>query len=116
MKISITTDNKVFSVEDEYGFDCSTIHDAVEMFKGLLVCAGFHPTNVDDAFNIEYTWFTEEERNDNMQGHLKGDKFNEGYAKGYDDALHNQKVQDFQNNLYRPEKVDEHDDEYDMFK
>ena len=71
MKISITTDKKVFSVEDEYGFDCSTIHDAVEMFKGLLVCAGFHPSNVDDAFNTEYTWFTEEERNDYMQGHLK---------------------------------------------
>jgi hypothetical protein len=26
---------------------------------------------VDDAFNTEYTWFTEEERNDNMQGHIE---------------------------------------------
>lgn len=109
MKISITTDNKVFSVEDEYGFDCSTIHDAVEMFKGLLVCAGFHPSNVDDAFNTEYTWFTEEERNDNMQGHLKNDKYNEGYTKGWDEALHNKKVQDFQENLY---KQDDKDNDY----
>jgi hypothetical protein len=101
MKISITTNNKVFSVEDEFGFDCASIHDAVEMFKGLLVCAGFHPSNVDDAFNTEYTWFTEEERNDNMQGHLKNDKFNEGYAKGWDDALHNQKVEKFQDDLYK---------------
>jgi len=106
MKISISTDNKVFSVEDEYGFDCSTIHDAVEMFKGLLVCAGFHPSNVDDAFNTEYTWFTEEERNDNMQGHLKNDKYNEGYAKGWDEALHNKKVQDFQENLYKQDDSD----------
>ena len=109
MKISISTDNKVFSVEDEYGFDCSTIHDAVEMFKGLLVCAGFHPSNVDDAFNTEYTWFTEEERNDNMQGHLKNDKYNEGYTKGWDEALHNKKVQDFQENLY---KQDDKDNDY----
>ena len=109
MKISITTDKKVFSVEDEYGFDCSTIHDAVEMFKGLLVCAGFHPSNVDDAFNTEYTWFTEEERNDNMQGHLKNDKYNEGYTKGWDEALHNKKVQDFQENLY---KQDDKDNDY----
>ena len=106
MKISITTDNKVFSVEDEYGFDCSTIHDAVEMFKGLLVCAGFHPSNVDDAFNTEYTWFTEEERGDNMQGHLKNDKYNEGYTKGWDEALHNKKVQDFQENLYKQDDSD----------
>lgn len=91
MKISITTDNKVFSVEDEYGFDCSTIHDAVEMFKGLLVCAGFHPSNVDDAFNTEYTWFTEEERNENMQGHTK------------------EKVEEWQNNLF---KQDDEDNDY----
>ena len=91
MKISITTNNKVFSVEDELGFDCTSIHEAVEMFKGLLVCAGFHPSNVDDAFNTEYTWFTEDERNDNMQGHTK------------------QEVQEWQNNMYKPDKPEEDD-------
>ena len=91
MKISITTNNKVFSVEDELGFDCTSIHEAVEMFKGLLVCAGFHPSNVDDAFNTEYTWFTEDERNDNMQGHTK------------------QEVQEWQNNMYKPDKPEEKD-------
>ena len=94
MKISITTNKKVFSVEDEFGFDSVSIDEAVEMFKGLLVCAGFHPSNVDDAFNTEYTWFTEEERNGNMQGHLKVDK----------------KVEEWQNNMYKQ------DDEDDMFK
>lgn len=72
MKISITTNNKVFSVEDELGFDSVSVDEAVEMFRGLLVCAGFHPSNVDDVFNTEYTWFTQEERDDNMQGHLSG--------------------------------------------
>ena len=133
MRITITTDNKVFSAEDEFGFESSTIHDAVEIFKGLLVCAGFHPSNVDDAFNIDYTWFTEEERNGNTQGHLNGsnkivndwhkecegealNSYNKGYAKGWDEALHNKKVQEFQDDLYRPEKVDEYDGKYDMFK
>ena len=91
MKISITTNNKVFSVEDEYGFDSVSIDEAVEMFKGLLVCAGFHPSNVDDAFNTEYTWFTEEERNDNMQGHTK------------------KEVEEWQNNLF---KQDDEDNDY----
>ena len=85
-------------------------------------------------FNTDYQWFTKEERNDNLQGHKKYNytnpddpmylaqeedymkKYNEGYTKGYDDALHNQKVQEFQENLYRPEKQDEDDDEFDMFK
>jgi hypothetical protein len=91
MKISITTNNKVVSVEDEYGFDCTDIHDAVQMFKGLLVCAGFHPSNVDDALNTEHTWFTEEERNENMQGHIK------------------EKVEEWQDNLY---KQDDKDNDY----
>lgn len=71
MKISITTNNKIFSVEDELGFDCAGLEESIEMFKGLLICAGFHPCNVDNYFNTEYEWFTEEERNENMQGHLK---------------------------------------------
>lgn len=104
MKISITTNNKVFSVEDELGFDCSDIHDAVEMFKGLLVCAGFHPINVDDAFNTDYTWFTEEERNDNMQGHLNGsNKIVNDWHKECENETPEEKqkrVEDWQHNLY----------------
>jgi hypothetical protein len=105
MKISITTDNKVFSVEDEYGFDSVDIHEAVEMFKGLLVCAGFHPTNVDDAFNTEYTWFTEDERNDNMQGHLNGSNklVNDWYKECEEetDELIKQRAEKFQDDLYK---------------
>jgi len=88
MKISITTNNKVFSVEDELGFDCTSVHEAVEMFKGLLVCAGYHPCNVDDAFDTEHTWFTEQEIKDNLQGHTK------------------EEVQEWQNNLFKQNEDD----------
>lgn len=111
MKLSLTIHNKTFSVESEEQFDGSNINELAEQFKGLLVSAGFHPSNVDDMFNTEYQWFSQEERDENMQGHLKSNKYNEGYAKGWDQALHNKKVADFQDNLYRPE-----DDGYDMFK
>ena len=118
MKISITTNNKVFSVEDELGFDCTGIHEAVEMFKGLLVCAGFHPSNVDDVFNTEYTWFTEEERNDNMQGHLYGsnkivnDWYKECEGKVEDTQAKERmqkKIEEWQNNMYKPDKPEEDD-------
>tara|TARA_A200000159_G_scaffold54006_1_gene50031 strand:- start:16061 stop:16393 length:333 start_codon:yes stop_codon:yes gene_type:complete len=105
MKISITTNNKVFSVEDELGFDCTGLHEAVEMVKGLLVCAGFHPSNVDDAFNTEYTWFTEEERNDNMQGHLSGsNKIVEDWyeeCKNETSEEKQKRIEEFQADLYK---------------
>ena len=109
MKLSLTLHGKIYSVESDESFDGTNLSDLVEQFKGLAVSAGFHPSNVDDMFNTDYQWFTEEERNNNMQGHLKKDKFNEGYAKGWDEALHNRKVQDFQNDLY---KQFDNDDDY----
>lgn len=114
MKLSLTIHNKTYSIESDEGYDGSNLNDLVEQFKGLLVGAGFHPSNVDDMFNLDYQWFTEEERNDNMQGHLKNGKYNEGYAKGWDEALHNRKVQDFQNDLYN-QLADDGDDD-DIFK
>ena len=119
MEISITTNNKVYSVRDELGFDSASVDEVVEMFRGLLVCAGFHPSNVDNQFNLDYAWFTQEERDENMQGHKKYNytdpddsmylaqeedymkTYNEGYAKGWDEALHNKKVQEFQDSLYK---------------
>ena len=106
MKLSITLNNKTYSVESEEEFDGSNLNELAEQFKGLLVGAGFHPSNVDDMFNTEYQWFTQEERDDNMQGHLKDNKFNEGYAKGWDQALHNEKVQRFQDGLYKQDDDD----------
>lgn len=119
MKLSITLNNKtysaesenlskIYSVKPEDHFDNQNLNDVVEQFKGLLVGAGFHPSNVDDMFNTEYQWFTQEERGDNMQGHSKDNKYNEGYSKGWDEALHNKKVKRFQDCLY-----EQHDD--DMF-
>ena len=63
MKITLTTNNKTYSVEDELGFDCDGLEQVVEQLKGLLVSAGFHPTNVDEAFNIEYKWFSDDQCN-----------------------------------------------------
>ena len=42
-------------------YDGSNLNELVEQFKGLLVNAGFHPSNVDDMFNTEYQWFAQEE-------------------------------------------------------
>jgi len=100
MKLSLTLHNKTYSVESDEAFDGTNVTEVTEQFKGLLVNAGFHPSNVDELFNTEYQWFTEEERRDNMQGHLDN-KYNEGYAKGWDQALYNKKIQDFQDDLYK---------------
>ena len=105
MKISITTNNKVYSVEDELGFDSVSVDEAVEMFRGLLVCAGFHPSNVDDQFNLDYAWFTQEERDENMQGHLTGsNKIVEDWYKECEnetDEVVKKRVEEFQDNLYK---------------
>ena len=106
MKLSITLNNKTYSVESEEQFDGSNLNELAEQFKGLLVGAGFHPSNVDDMFNTEYQWFTQEERDDNMQGHLKDNKYNEGYSKGWDQALHNEEVRRFQDCLYKQDDDD----------
>ena len=94
MKLSLTLHEKTYSIDSDESFDGTNLNELVEQFKGLLVNAGFHPSNVDDMFNTDYQWFTEEERNGNMQGHLKVDK----------------KVEEWQNNMYKQ------DDEDDMFK
>ena len=62
MKLSLTLHEKTYSVESDESFDGTNLNELVEQFKGLLVNAGFHPSNVDDMFNTEYQWFTEEER------------------------------------------------------
>jgi len=103
MKIKITNYNKTYSVESDDDLDMEGVGD---MFKGLLVSMGFHPSNVDDLINSEYQWFTQEERDENRQGHLKDNKYNEGYAKGWDEAKHQDKVQKFQNDLYKQHDPD----------
>ena len=115
MKITITNYDKNYSVEDDNDVDIESVAD---MFKGLLVGMGYHPCNVDELFNTEYKWFTQEEIDENRQGHTKYNytdpdhpmylaqeedfmkKYNEGYAKGWDEAKHQDKVQKFQDDLY----------------
>jgi Tat protein secretion system quality control protein TatD with DNase activity len=71
MKLSLTIHNKTYSVESDEGYDGSDVYELAEQFKGLLVNAGYHPSNVDSIFNLDYQWFTDEENEGNMQGHLK---------------------------------------------
>ena len=87
MKLSLTFHNKTYSVESDDSFDGTDVYDLAEQFKGLLVNAGFHPSNVDDIFNLDYQWFTDEENANNMQGHLSEE--------------HQSRIEDFQNNMYK---------------
>lgn len=83
MKLSLTLHGKIYSVESDEVHDGSDVYELAQQFKGLLVNAGYHPCNVDSIFNLDYQWFTEEERNDNLQGHTK------------------EEVEDWQNNIYK---------------
>lgn len=123
MKITITNYDKTYSVEYDNDTDVESVAD---MLKGLLVSMGYHPSNVDEIFNTEYKWFTQEERDENRQGHTKYNytdpehpmylaqeedfmkKYDEGYAKGWGEAKHQDRVQKFQDDLYNQED--------DMFK
>ena len=94
MKLSLTLHNKTYSVESDEAFDGTNVTELTEQFKGLLVNAGFHPSNVDELFNTDYQWFTEEERNDNLQGHLSN------YKKT------KKRIEEWQENLYRQDEDD----------
>ena len=87
MKLSLTLHGKTYSVESDDGYDGSDVYDLAEQFKGLLVNAGFHPSNVDDIFNLDYQWFSDEENANNMQGHLSESQ--------------QSRIEDFQNNMYK---------------
>ena len=121
MKITITNYNKTYSAESDDDLDMEGVGD---MFKGLLVSMGFHPSNVDDFINSEYQWFTQEERDENRQGHAKYNpidpdhpmyiaqeedymkRYNEGYTKGWGEAKHQDKVREFQDSLYKQDDDD----------
>ena len=98
MKITINNYNKTYSVEVDDDMDVESVTD---IFKGLLVSMGYHPSNVDELFNTEYKWFTKEEVDENRQGHLKQDTnpfmnaFKKGYeAKEFQDKMYNQTLHD----------------------
>lgn len=92
MKITITNYNKTYSVETDDDMDAESMADT---FKGLLVSMGYHPCNVDELINTEYKWFSQEEINDNRQGHLKND---------FDPKMKNKEAEDYLNNLYNQDE------------
>ena len=97
MKITINSNGKTYSVETN---DDINVEGMADIFKGLLVSMGYHPSNVDELINTEYKWFTQEEVDENRQGHLKGDTnpFMDAFKKGYE-------AREFQENMYQ-EKLD----------
>ena len=58
MKITITNYDKTYSVETDEDVDAESMAD---IFKGLMINMGYHPSNVDELFNTEYKWFSEDE-------------------------------------------------------
>ena len=91
MKLSLTLHGKTYSVESDDAFDGTDVYELAEQFKGLLVNAGFHPSNVDDIFNLDYQWFSDEENANNMQGHLSEEQ--------------QSRIEDFQNNMYKTDPL-----------
>ncbi len=62
MKLTLTLHDNIYTVDTpDDGID---INQVAEHIKGLLVAAGYHPTNVDQIFNTECQWF-----NDNQDNH-----------------------------------------------
>lgn len=99
MKISLTTNNKIYTTEDELGFDAVSIDEAVEMFKGLLVSAGFHPESVDQFFENESRWWP---KNDEPWLDSQEDK------EALERLAKDQRVQEFQDNLYKQDNLEAH--------
>lgn len=95
MKLSLTLHNKTYSVESDEHFDGTDICELAEQFKGLLVSAGFHPSNVDQIFDIDYAWFTDEEQVENLQGHLPDSLL--------DKMSKDEKIQKFQESMRKSE-------------
>lgn len=108
MKISLTLHNKTYSIESDEGYDHGDVYELAEQFKGLLVNAGFHPSNVDSIFNLDYQWFTDEENEGNMQGHLREHsrayEYHEQLEKVKDveaEERMQKRIDEFQNNMYK---------------
>lgn len=89
MKITISNYSKTYSAETDEDIDAESM---VDMFKGLMVNMGYHPCNVDELFNTEYKWFTQEEIDNNRQGHLK---------TTIDPNIVDKGVEDYLSSLYR---------------
>lgn len=103
MKITITNHNKTYSTETDEDVDAENLAD---MFKGLMVNMGYHPSNVDELFNTEYRWFTQEEIDNNRQGHLKNsspfmDSFKENHSNKTEQKMVDNKAEEWQNDLYK---------------
>jgi Tat protein secretion system quality control protein TatD with DNase activity len=81
MKITINNYGNTYSVESNDDHD---IESVANMFKGLLVSVGYHPSNVDELFPTESKWFAKKETNSNEE-----------------------RVEDYLNNLYKSEDDDD---------
>ena len=108
MKITINSNEKTYSVETD---DDINVEGMADIFKGLLVSMGYHPSNVDELINTEYKWFTQQEVDENRQGHLKGDTnpFMDAFKKGYE-------AREFQENMYQDPQEKVYQEKLDKIK
>lgn len=62
MKIQIELHGKTYTCESEH--DGVDVYEVANMFKGLLVNAGFHPNSVEDIFDPDMVepWCLNEEK------------------------------------------------------
>ena len=65
MKISIELHNQTYTCESDR--DALDIDEITNIFKGLLVAAGFHPQCVDQAISSEHCWFHDQEQSTMMK-------------------------------------------------
>lgn len=54
MKLTLSHHGNTYSVETPN--EDILIEEAIDYFRGLLVCAGYHPVSVDQQFDINYDW------------------------------------------------------------
>lgn len=68
MKLQIEIHGKTYTCEAEH--DGVDVYEAAEMFKGLLVNAGFHPSSVESIFdpNAVESWCLTDEKHDINKG------------------------------------------------
>ena len=98
MKITINNYNKTYSVETDEDMDAESMADT---FKGLLVSMGYHPCNVDELIDTEYKWFTQEEINNNKQGHFKTNFNPKVVDEGVESYLQNLYSQDYDEDIFK---------------
>lgn len=63
MKITIEHYDKKYSLEQA---DDTDLNGMLEAFKGMLMCMGYHPRQVDGSISCEMMWFENDDDWNNL--------------------------------------------------